>query len=258
MDGPDPETLLSRIQDLLNKTVSNGATEVEAQAARAAAQRLMDAHNIALVEVVEHDADAVDFALAEVVEHDADAVDFGHEGAWEGLYDAAIALFQESPQTKAVRCLVLRTGWFRLPGHGLVGRTRKIQIFLICEEVNRDAAKGFLDFTARLFRQFWDAYRIGREGADRWTRGAYVSGLVAGFRAGVREERAGRERERPGATNALEDPGWADEDAYEAGRDIGLWLGGPPMGGPRARGPGDRLDALIAAVREGGRPTSDA
>jgi hypothetical protein len=85
MNEPDREALLGRIQALLNKTVERGATEAEAQAALAVAQRLMDAHNI---------------ELAQVVDHDSDAVAMGQEVAWEGksansLYDAVMPIIAE-------------------------------------------------------------------------------------------------------------------------------------------------------------------
>src|SRR5215471_17210395 len=96
MKEPDREALLDRIQALLSKTVERGATEAEAQAALAAAQRLMDAHNI---------------ELAQVLDHDPDAVEFGQEVAWEGKYadsmvDAAIPIVSE---VFAVRCVRARS-----------------------------------------------------------------------------------------------------------------------------------------------------
>jgi hypothetical protein len=254
MNGPDREALLGRIQALLNKTVERGATEAEAQAALAVAQRLMDAHNI---------------ELAQVVDHDPDAVAFGHEVGWEGksadsLYDAAIPIIAE---VFAVRCVRVRSGvkpppeWARL---GMRPRTTKVEILLIGDPTNRDAARWALDFLAGTFRRLWDAYRIGTGNGDRWSRRAYVEGLVHGFLARARAERADAERERPGSTNALvplrgrldraveaitsgweedgrrpeiEDSAWADPGAYQAGRrdgqDINL---ARPIGRSRARG----------------------
>ena len=48
----DRQILLNRIQNLLNRNVQNGASEAEAATAMAQAQRIMDEHNIALVEAV--------------------------------------------------------------------------------------------------------------------------------------------------------------------------------------------------------------
>jgi hypothetical protein len=194
MKEPDREALLGRIQALLNKTVERGATEAEAQAALAVAQRLMDAHNI---------------ELAQVLDHDPDAVAFGDEEAWEGksansLYDTAIPIIREF---FAVRCVRVRSGvkpppeWAKL---GMRPRTTKVEILLIGDPTNRDAARWALDFLAGTFRRLWDAYRV-RAGDDlgRWDREDYIAGLVRGFLDRVREEGAARERERPGSANAL-------------------------------------------------------
>jgi hypothetical protein len=230
MNGPDRGALLDRIQALLSKTVERGATEAEAQAALAAAQRLMDAHNI---------------ELAQVLDHDPDAVEFGEEVAWEGKYansmvDAAASILHE---VFAVRCVRARR---RMPFRLDVRRsTLGVQVLLIGDPTNRDAARWALNFLAGTFRRLWDAYRAGIDGGNRWSRRAYVEGLVDGFLARLGAERAARERDRPGTANALvplrsrldraaeasvagsprdsrpiQTAGfsWADRDAYKAGR----------------------------------------
>jgi hypothetical protein len=248
MNEPDREALLGRIQALLNKTVERGATEAEAQAALAVAQRLMDAHNI---------------ELAQVLDHDPDAVAFGREVAWEGkkwdsLYGAATRVVNE---VFAVRAVVVRSmvSWAEV---GMRARLSGVEVILIGDPTNREAARWALGFLVATFRRLWDAYRV-RAGDElgRWDREDYIEGLVRGFLDRIREERATGERERPGSANALVplrsrldrahqeftagfepgkslSPGWADPGAaaYEAGRrdgrDINL---ARPIGGSRPR-----------------------
>jgi hypothetical protein len=203
----DREQLLNRIQNLLNKTVVNGATEAEAEAAMMAAQRLMDGHNI---------------ALAEVLSYDETAVSFGNETIWEGksvsgLQDAALTIVGE---VFAVRTIVLKLGFnpaeFGLKGQGFRRKTFGVKMILVGDPTNIDSAKWALRFLVGTFKHLWDAYRLRTGDGDRWTRQGYISGLKRGFLDKLREERAERKGVQAGSANSLVPLSSRLDQAFEA------------------------------------------
>jgi hypothetical protein len=186
----DREQLLSRIQNLLNKTVANGATEAEAEAAMVAAQKLMDRYNI---------------ALAEIIDHDETAVSFDNEVVWEGksvssLYDAATRIIDK---VFAVRTMIVKLGIPPIPEVKFRGKTLKVQVILVGDPTNIEAARWALRFLVDTFGRLWDAYCIRTGERDRYAYRGYIGGLVDGFLAKLREERAESERGQARSANAL-------------------------------------------------------
>lgn len=88
MTSPDREGLLHKIQSLLEKTVTNGATEGEAAAAAAMAQKLLQKYNIELDEVQGYRKTSDETAIMKIV-----AWNTGSTSSWETQLATTVAHF---------------------------------------------------------------------------------------------------------------------------------------------------------------------
>jgi hypothetical protein len=179
MDRP---ILLSRIQNLLNRNVQNGASEAEAATCMSQAQRIMDEHNIALADVVSRSAD--------------DSI-FDQSIAWtsDTAHSHFVSAIPVVEKVFAVKAVVKRLVY---PG----GKTAQVNIVLFGDPSNIETATWALNFLGATFRRLWDAYRIRTKAGTSDMQGYYF-GLVDGFLARLDEQRADLERTQLGATNAL-------------------------------------------------------
>jgi hypothetical protein len=167
--------VLDRIQALLSKTVGNGCTEAEAQAAAAKASRLLAEHQLSMAEVEGHRGDESGYATGV---------------AWEGdAYDQA---------AKYVGPLVVRF-WFvrmiRQRPRG--GRRAKYAVFGRPEAV--EAASWAFNYLRDAFGDLWGRYQVRTLVAPR-DRPGFYHGVYSGFRDRMAEERAALERERGAGT----------------------------------------------------------
>jgi hypothetical protein len=175
------EAILGRIQNLLNKTVEKGATEAEAQSAMAAAQRLMDQHNIQSAELLI--AGGKGIAYDQVVAKTHDTI-YSH-------FSFAAPIVE---QVFGIKVVFLKTP---------VRNARPIiRIVLFGDPAAIDSGRWGLDFLASVYLRLWNRYRIANQATARDMH-SYYAGLGAGFLARVRAERERTIRELPGASNAL-------------------------------------------------------
>jgi hypothetical protein len=210
----DREQLLDRIQKLLNMTVANGATEAEAEAAMAAARRLMDAHNIAMAEAISRDETAVELDPEAGVELDP-------ETEWEGrsasaVHEAALAVVASvfGVRRAAVRHQVVPAGMGTSGRHGPRRKTG-VKIVLVGDPTDLEAARWAFRFLVATFHRLW---RAAYRNQDREAHRGYIAGLRDGFTAKLKRERAGREGARGGPAYApIRPPSGLDWGAYNHG-----------------------------------------
>ena len=177
----DRQILLSRIQNLLNKTVQNGATEAEAATFMAAAQRLMDEHNIALAEVVSRSADDSIFAQS-----DAWTADTAHSH-----FVSCLPIVEH---VFVVKTIVWKTV------HKGSRSTFIIKVF--GDPTNTENATWAINFLGPIFRRLWDSYRVRNKAKTSEMQGYYF-GLVDGFMAKLEQQRADDRRLQIGSSHAL-------------------------------------------------------
>jgi hypothetical protein len=179
----DRQILLGRIQNLLNKTTQNGATEAEAATAMTNAQKIMDEHNI---------------ALADVVSRLTDDSMFDQSVAWtsDTAHSHFVSAIPIVEKVFAVKAVVKR---LKLRG---TSKTAAVNIVLFGDPSNIETATWALNFLGATFRRLWDAYRIRTKARTSDMQGYYF-GPVDGFLARLDEQRANLERTQLGATNAL-------------------------------------------------------
>jgi Protein of unknown function (DUF2786) len=154
----DRQILLSRIQNLLNKTVQNGATEAEAATAMANAQRLMDQHNIALADIVSRSDDDSIFEQA-----DAWTSDTAHSH-----FVSCLPIIE---QVFAVKTVLWKTRY--------QGRRSAYTIKVFGDASNIENATWAINFLGPLYRRLWDRFRAAHKAptADMLN---YYGGLTDG------------------------------------------------------------------------------
>jgi hypothetical protein len=178
--------LLDRIQKLMSRTTTNGATEAEAATATLMAQRLMDQHNI---------------RVAEVESRTGDSHDYGESVAWKGTAAdgnvcAVLPILDE--------CFAVRSVLRKLAERGPGGRSRTVavRVAIFGDAANVEAATYALKYLSATFKDLWAAYRA-RTGAGTAAMGGYYGGLQVGFLGKLRAQRLEAERRLPGSGRAL-------------------------------------------------------
>ncbi len=174
------DTILTRVKNLMSKTVDNGATQQEAESAMAAAQRLMDQHNIAQADLIMGGSD-VDYDQLLCY-------------TWESIANNYMFAARVVEHVYSVKIVVKKTVNGR--------KTESINVVLFGDRANLDCAQWGLEFLGRTYKELWNEYRT-QSGLSRRSMGAYYAGLTDGFLARVREERAALELACPSARGAL-------------------------------------------------------
>jgi Protein of unknown function (DUF2786) len=178
----DRETLLTRIQHLLNKTVENGCTEEEAAAALAHAQRLMDQHNIALGELAQKE-EKISFSKT-----------VAWEKAWaENNYSCCLPVVEA---VFGVKSVIWRKGKYTGKGTQSV-----VQILLFGDPAGVESATWAVNYLGPLYLDLWNRYRTAHRLSTSENQ-TYYYGLTAGFLDKLREDRAAHQTVQTGTALA--------------------------------------------------------
>jgi hypothetical protein len=221
MDQKDRESMMDKIKGLLSKTVENGATQEEAMAAMAVAQRMMDKYNIALAEVFATDG-VVDFETQVV--HESKSAD-GHWRCAIGIVENAFAVKTFYRRDKCGRC------------------TTKVAFVVYGDRANVENAEWATKFLARLVKRLWVEFRTANPANDSWAQmNAFFAGIRRGFKDRLEAERRQTERENPSARNAIVLVNTKVEEAFRAAN--------PDIVTSKRRIAGGQ--AYNAGIREGG------
>lgn len=172
------DSIVQIIQQLLNKQVSRGCTEAEAEAAMKKAQQLMIEHNLSLLEVEQAEVEKCNW-----VTEDAWS---GNGQPWDLTF--VVDVLQAHFFVKAI----FYKGWQR-------GK-RTTRIVLFGDKENVEVARYLLVFLSRTFRQLWQRHRRQGMTSGHASRAFYL-GLRDGLNRKLREEREVqlREAKREGA-----------------------------------------------------------
>jgi hypothetical protein len=185
MSDADREGLLKKLQALLSKTVENGCTEAEAQAALAKVSALMEEHRI---------------SSAEIEAHTPGQSEYGGGYAFKGRtlpveYAWAIEPVEFAFGVKVVITRLKSKDTGRQSGAGLI---------VFGTETACQAARWGFDFLSATFKDLWNRYRIRflvQEGEK--ARESYYAGLALGLMGRLRHEREMRAFAQPVRRNEL-------------------------------------------------------
>ena len=182
----DREILYNRIRNLLNKTVENGSTEAEAEAAMAAAQRIMGEHDIAVAEAFESGGISIEF--------NQESIDIGKRIPG---YVADVAEVIDEVFGVQVVMMTLR---FRG-----TNRIAENQAIIFGESSKLESARWGFVYLCGVFKDLWTRYRIARKWASQVAGEAdsYYLGLRDGFLRKLAESKASQDQLKIGSANAL-------------------------------------------------------
>lgn len=183
----DRDEILARLQKLMSKTTSNGATEAEAQSAMALAQRLMAQHAIDAAEVVDK-SDPVhlfgEFPLADD----------------KALSAHVVAIIPVIETAFAVRVVVRKQMDINLT----TGRQYQagVKVVVFGDVHSSVAAKWSFDYLNATFKDLWTSFRISHK-AGRKDLEPFFMGLADGMLDKLKAEKRLTELDMPRARNAI-------------------------------------------------------
>jgi hypothetical protein len=173
----DRVALLNGIEALLPQTTANEATEAEATRAIQAATKLMDAHNIAMGEVLARDPNSNTASFDKAVAWESDTL--------HSHYFAALTVVEKVFAVKAFVIESKHAPEVAGPGAKTIG----VRIVIFGEITNIPSAVWGLNFLGPLYRRLWDKYRVEWHSPNAEML-MYYYGLTDGFLAKLKENRA--------------------------------------------------------------------